>query len=103
MKNPSEATTNGGIYNRAGIGYPDVLNTYDSVVIFLDGMPILIGGTSALAALFSAMLNSAHEEVNYRLVKVQLDLSIILRWVTSYSPISSSSNQANLTHHYPHP
>jgi len=60
--NPSAATTNGGIYNRAGRGYPDVSAVGDNVVIFLNGMPTLIGGTSASAPVFGAILNRINEE-----------------------------------------
>lgn len=60
--NPSAATTNGGVYNRAGRGYPDVSAVGDNVVIYLDGTPTLIGGTSASAPVFGAILNRINEE-----------------------------------------
>jgi tripeptidyl-peptidase-1 len=60
--NPSTATTNGGIYNIAGRGYPDVSAVGDNVVIYANGMPELIGGTSASAPVFGAILNRINEE-----------------------------------------
>lgn len=60
--NPSESVTNGGIYNRAGRGYPDVSAVGDNVVIFLNGMPTLIGGTSASAPVFASILTRINEE-----------------------------------------
>lgn len=60
--NPTAAQTNGGIYNRAGRGYPDVSAVGDNVVIFLNGAPTLIGGTSASAPVFAAILNRINEE-----------------------------------------
>jgi tripeptidyl-peptidase-1 len=62
MNNPPESVTNGGIYNRGGRGYPDVSAVGDNVVIILDGMPTLIGGTSASAPVFGAILNRINEE-----------------------------------------
>ena len=53
---------NGGIYNRNGRGYPDVSAIGDNVVIFNMGEPTLIGGTSAAAPLFAAVLNRINEE-----------------------------------------
>src|SRR3954471_6731935 len=54
--------TGGGIYNRAGRGYPDVSAVGDNVVIFTMGAPTLIGGTSASAPVFAAILNRINEE-----------------------------------------
>ncbi|KAL8832256.1 MAG: hypothetical protein Q9191_000388 [Dirinaria sp. TL-2023a] len=53
---------NGGIYNRIGRGYPDVSAVGDNVVIFNEGAPTLIGGTSASAPVFAAILNRINEE-----------------------------------------
>lgn len=53
---------NGGIYNRAGRGYPDVSAVGDNVVIFNMGAPTLIGGTSASAPVFAAILTRINEE-----------------------------------------
>ena len=53
---------NGGIYNRNGRGYPDISAVGDNVVIFNRGAPILIGGTSASAPVFAAILNRINEE-----------------------------------------
>lgn len=60
--NPTEAQTAGGLYNRAGRGYPDAAAIGDNVVIFLDGTPQLIGGTSAAAPVFASIINRINEE-----------------------------------------
>jgi tripeptidyl-peptidase-1 len=54
---------NGGIYNRIGRGYPDVAAVGDNVAIWTSGAPTLIGGTSAAAPLFGAMLTRINEEL----------------------------------------
>lgn len=66
---PSYASTynnsfgaNGGIYNRAGRGYPDISAVGDNVVIFTMGAPTLIGGTSASSPVFAAIINRINEE-----------------------------------------
>ncbi|KAL1966156.1 hypothetical protein VTN77DRAFT_4708 [Rasamsonia byssochlamydoides] len=53
----------GGIYNRAGRGYPDLAAVGDNVVIFNAGLPTLIGGTSAAAPVFAAILTRINEEL----------------------------------------
>ncbi|MCJ1231705.1 Tripeptidyl-peptidase sed1 [Toensbergia leucococca] len=53
---------NGGIYNRAGRGYPDFSAIGDNVIIFFEGFPALIGGTSAAAPTFASILNRINEE-----------------------------------------
>lgn len=53
---------NGGIYNRIGRGYPDVSAIGDNVVIFNMGLPTSIGGTSASAPVFAAILTRINEE-----------------------------------------
>ena len=53
---------NGGIYNRNGRGYPDISAVGDNVLIFNQGAPTLIGGTSASAPVFAAILNRINEE-----------------------------------------
>lgn len=60
--NNSNIGANGGIYNNAGRGYPDVSAIGDNVVIFNAGAPTLIGGTSAAAPVFAAVLNRINEE-----------------------------------------
>lgn len=60
--NPSAAVTDGGIYNIAGRGYPDVAAIGDNVVVFVNGLPELIGGTSAAAPTFAAIINRINEE-----------------------------------------
>jgi tripeptidyl-peptidase-1 len=52
----------GGVYNRAGRGYPDVSAVGDNIIIFNMGMPTLIGGTSASAPVFASILNRINEE-----------------------------------------
>lgn len=53
---------NGGIYNRAGRGYPDFSAIGDNVLIFNDAAPTLIGGTSASSPLFASILTRINEE-----------------------------------------
>lgn len=53
---------NGGIYNRAGRGYPDVSAVGDNVVIFTGGMATLIGGTSASSPVWGSILTRINEE-----------------------------------------
>lgn len=75
---------NGGLYNRLGRGYPDgkpstpythfcpslstnkphptVSAIGDNVVIYNDGLPTIIGGTSAAAPTFAAILTRINEE-----------------------------------------
>ena len=60
--NNSDIGADGGIYNRNGRGYPDVSAIGDNVVIFYQGEPTLIGGTSAAAPVFASILNRINEE-----------------------------------------
>lgn len=62
--NPSTAITQNGalIYNRGGRGYPDVSAIGDNVVIINNALPVTIGGTSAAAPVFAAILNRINEE-----------------------------------------
>ncbi|KAI4154970.1 MAG: hypothetical protein LQ340_001318, partial [Diploschistes diacapsis] len=60
--NPSESVTAGGVYNRGGRGYPDFAAIGDNVVVVINGTPELIGGTSAAAPTFAAILNRINEE-----------------------------------------
>lgn len=53
---------NGGVYNAAGRGYPDISAVGDNIVIFNMGAPTLIGGTSAASPLFAAVLTRINEE-----------------------------------------
>jgi tripeptidyl-peptidase-1 len=53
---------NGGVYNRIGRGYPDVAAVGDNILIFNLGAPTLIGGTSASAPVFAALLTRVNEE-----------------------------------------
>ena len=57
MNNPPESVTQGGLYNAAGRGYPDISAVGDNVVIINNGLPELIGGTSAAAPVFAAIIN----------------------------------------------
>ncbi|KAF7712670.1 Tripeptidyl-peptidase sed1 [Penicillium ucsense] len=52
----------GGIYNRIGRGYPDVSAIGDNVVIYNQEKAVLIGGTSASAPVFAAILTRINEE-----------------------------------------
>jgi len=60
--NPSPAQYGSGIYNKAGRGYPDFSALGDNFVLYVNGAPELIGGTSAAAPLFAAILNRINEE-----------------------------------------
>lgn len=62
MNNPPESVTAGGVYNRGGRGYPDAAAVGDNVLIINNGLPTLIGGTSAAAPVFAAILNRINEE-----------------------------------------
>lgn len=53
---------NEGIYNRIGRGYPDVSAIGDNVVIYNKLIPTSIGGTSASAPVFAAILTRINEE-----------------------------------------
>ena len=53
---------NGGIYNSNGRAYPDVSAIGDNVVIFNQGEPTLIGGTSASAPAFAGLITRINEE-----------------------------------------
>ncbi|CAG8984083.1 hypothetical protein HYALB_00003025 [Hymenoscyphus albidus] len=52
----------GGLYNSAGRAYPDVEAIGDNIVIFSNGREGLIGGTSASAPAFGAILTRINEE-----------------------------------------
>ncbi|KAF2770431.1 subtilisin-like protein [Teratosphaeria nubilosa] len=52
----------GGIYNKAGRGYPDVSAVGDNVLIFNMGLPTLIGGTSAATPVWGAILIRINEK-----------------------------------------
>ncbi|KAH8895210.1 putative alkaline serine protease AorO [Thozetella sp. PMI_491] len=54
--------TSGGIYNRAGRGFPDVAAVGDNGLIIFDGSAGLIGGTSMSAPIFAAILTRINEE-----------------------------------------
>lgn len=62
MNNPPESVTKGGRYNKAGRGYPDISAIGDNVVVVVNGMFELIGGTSAAAPTFAAIINRVNEE-----------------------------------------
>lgn len=51
-----------GIYNYAGRGYPDVSAVGDNVLIYNQGMAVLIGGTSAASPVFAAVLTRINAE-----------------------------------------
>lgn len=60
--NNNSFAAGGGIYNRIGRGYPDVAAIGDNVLVFNKGTPQLIGGTSAAAPVFAALLTRINEE-----------------------------------------
>ena len=60
--NPRSTVTGGGIYNKGGRGYPDFAAIGDNVVVVINGQAELIGGTSASAPVFAAILNRINEE-----------------------------------------
>ncbi|KAJ5215379.1 uncharacterized protein N7498_001786 [Penicillium cinerascens] len=60
--NNDSFAANGGIYNRIGRGYPDVSAIGDNVVIFNEGLPTSIGGTSASSPVFASILTRINEE-----------------------------------------
>lgn len=60
--NPKADQYGSGIYNRGGRGYPDAAAVGDNVLIFTNGLPTLIGGTSASAPVFASILNRINEE-----------------------------------------
>ncbi|KAH6676397.1 putative alkaline serine protease AorO [Halenospora varia] len=60
--NATSIGANGGIYNSAGRGYPDVSAIGDNVVVYVGGVSGLIGGTSASAPAFGAILTRINEE-----------------------------------------
>ena len=60
--NPSASVTGSGIYNKAGRGYPDFAAIGDNVAVIINGQAVLIGGTSASAPTFAAILNRINEE-----------------------------------------
>lgn len=60
--NSSACFSNGGVYNRAGRGYPDFSAIGDNVLIYNEGKPIRIGGTSASSPAFAAILTRINEE-----------------------------------------
>ncbi|EDO01044.1 hypothetical protein SS1G_03518 [Sclerotinia sclerotiorum 1980 UF-70] len=53
---------NGGLYNRAGRGIPDVSANGDNIANFLGGNFTLNGGTSASTPIFSSVINLINEE-----------------------------------------
>ncbi|WPH02942.1 alkaline serine protease AorO [Acrodontium crateriforme] len=60
--NPTPAQYGDGIFNNGGRGYPDVSAVGDNVVVITNGMPTLIGGTSASAPVVASILNRINEE-----------------------------------------
>lgn len=53
----------GGVYNRAGRGFPDVSANGDNYMTIVGGQPYLIGGTSQSAPIFASILNRINEEL----------------------------------------
>ncbi|KAJ4154749.1 hypothetical protein LMH87_000028 [Akanthomyces muscarius] len=52
----------GGIYNKAGRGFPDVAALGDNGAMVVNGRKILNGGTSMSAPIFAAIINRINEE-----------------------------------------
>ncbi|KAK6509682.1 hypothetical protein TWF481_004413 [Arthrobotrys musiformis] len=52
----------GGLYNKGGRGYPDVAALGYNLIIITRGVPALVGGTSASAPIWAAMLTRVNEE-----------------------------------------
>ena len=53
---------NGGLYNRAGRGYPDVAANGDNIAVYNEGEFTLEGGTSASTPIFASIINLINEE-----------------------------------------
>lgn len=53
---------NGGVYNRAGRGYPDVAANGDNIAVYVGGKAGLEGGTSASTPIFASIVNLINEE-----------------------------------------
>ncbi|EWC47506.1 hypothetical protein DRE_00474 [Drechslerella stenobrocha 248] len=53
---------NGGLFNRGGRGYPDVAAIGANLIIITNNIPMLVGGTSASAPIWAAMLTRVNEE-----------------------------------------
>ncbi|KAK6516966.1 hypothetical protein TWF506_006846 [Arthrobotrys conoides] len=52
----------GGLFNRGGRGYPDVAALGNNILIVTRGLTMLVGGTSASAPIWAAMLTRVNEE-----------------------------------------
>jgi tripeptidyl-peptidase-1 len=61
-QDPADVGANGGVYNRAGRGYPDVAAVGDNFALYISGVPLLIGGTSLSAPVFASMVNLINEQ-----------------------------------------
>ncbi|KAF4636161.1 hypothetical protein G7Y89_g1916 [Cudoniella acicularis] len=61
--NATNIGANNGVYNSAGRGYPDVSAIGDNVIVYVAGSSGLIGGTSAAAPTFGAILTRINEEL----------------------------------------
>lgn len=97
--NPTAAQYGNGLYNRGGRGYPNASAVGDNVLIFNNGLPTLIGGTSAAAPVFAAILNRINEE---RIVKGKSTIGFVNPalyanpGMSVESPYSSPCNHTNL-------
>lgn len=60
--NNASFNAHGGVYNRAGRGYPDLSALGDKIAIVGQGRALLIGGTSASSPLFASILTRINEE-----------------------------------------
>ncbi|KAK6356868.1 hypothetical protein TWF718_001208 [Orbilia javanica] len=63
LSDPTQSLgSGGGRFNRGGRGYPDVAALGYNLLIITRGRPTLIGGTSASAPIWAAMLTRVNEE-----------------------------------------
>ena len=61
--NAKNIGANGGVYNRQGRGFPDVSGIGDNVLIFNQGSPALIGGTSASTPFWGSIITRINDEL----------------------------------------
>jgi len=59
---PTNNQTGPGIFNRGGRGYPDIAAVGDNVLLYANGSPLLVGGTSASSPAFAGIITRINEE-----------------------------------------
>lgn len=62
LSNGESIGENGGVYNSAGRGFPDVSALGDHALLWSNGKSLTVGGTSMSAPIFAAVLNRLNEE-----------------------------------------